>query len=357
MTAAQSSPAGTPFALQDGWRVDTGARQGIDAAQLGRLIEAAARPLCLHGALVARRGSLVAEYYFTAPDKSHGAWWPRRTAFGPEVLHDVRSIGKSVVGLLFGIAQAQGHIGPVSTPLHVLLPQYGELRTPERSVVTLEHLLTMSAGLQWKEIGSSPSWRDTERHLHRARDAVRKVVARPVISVPGSRFNYHSGATLVLAALIEQATGKPLESYAREMLFAPLGIDHLVWKADWRGRAMPGLGLRMRPRDLLKIGQLLLNNGVWEGRSVVPSAWVAALQQPLVSTGDGMQYSYQWWVSAMVGPNTPPPWLAAFGKGGQRLFVVPSLELTVVLTSGAYERAGSSRAANELFRRLVALVA
>lgn len=355
MTADLSPAPGTPRNLPDGWRLGDPAAQGIDPAALHRLIDTASRALGLHGVLVARRGALLTEYYFTARDKPHGAWWPRRTAFGPEVLHDVHSIGKSIVGLLFGIAQGQGRIGPVSTPVREAMPQYAELRKPERAVITLEHLLTMSSGLQWKEIGSSPSWRDTERHLHLARDPVRKVFARPVVSVPGSRFNYHSGATLALAALIEQATGKTLETYAREVLFAPLGIDHLVWRTDWRGRTMPGLGLRMRPRDVLKLGQLLLDGGQWQGRPVVPPEWVAALQRPLVSTGDGMQYSYQWWVSTMAGPSATPPWLAAFGKSGQRLFVVPRLEMAVVFTAGASERAGSSRAINELFRRIVAL--
>lgn len=348
---------GQPAAIGDGWAIGSLAQGGFDAQALCHVVQAAAtRKANLHSVVLERRGRLVAEFYFTGPDKPLHAWWQRKTRFGPDVQHDLRSISKSMVGLLFGIAQAQGKIASLGTPVLAYFPEHASTDAPERRAITLEHLLTMTPGLEWNESAAASSLRNNETRMAWARNRERYILVRPLAAMPGSRFNYNSGATTLLASILEQVTGMPLEAYAREMLFAPLGITDLAWKTDSRGKALAHSGLRMRPRDLAKIGRLLLNGGRWQDRQVVPEDWVRASMQPLVATGDGLQFGYHWWVSATTGSSAKFSWSAAFGHGGQRLFIVPGLDLTVVLTAGRYHQPNSGRSSNELFRHIIATV-
>lgn len=354
--AAHALPgSGDPVDIADGWALGSLAEGGFDAEGLRRVVQAADTPQAnLHSVVLECGGRLVAEFYFTGPDKPLGAWWARQTRFGPDTKHDLRSISKSIVGLLVGIAQAQGKIAALSTSVLEYFPQYENAAAPERRLITLEHLLTMTPGLEWSESAATTSLRNNETRMLLARKRERYVLERPVAAVPGSRFNYNGGTTALLGSILEQVTGMPLEAYAREVLFAPLGITDFDWKKDSRGKALASFGLRMRPRDLAKIGRMLLDDGRWQDQQVVPPDWVRACMQPHVSTGEGLQYGYQWWVSATTGSSTSQAWSAAFGHGGQRLFIVPDLDLTVVLTAGRYNQASSGRSANELFRRIVA---
>jgi CubicO group peptidase (beta-lactamase class C family) len=334
---------GVPLPLEDGWDIASLSQGGFDAGALCRTILAGATPQAnLHSVVLARRGKLLAEFYFTGPDKPLGAWWTRNTRFAADVKHDLRSISKGVVGLLVGIAQAQGKIASLQAPVLDYFPQFAHADAPERRLITLEHLLTMTAGLEWNE-----------GRMNRARRRERYILDRPVVAVPGSRFSYSGGTTVLLASILEKVTQMPLAAYARESLFVPLGIGDVAWKADGRGQAMAFTGLRMRPRDLAKIGQMLVDGGRWQGKQVVPQDWVRASLQPHVSTGDGLQYGYQWWVSATAGSSTQHTWAAAFGQGGQRLFIVPALELSLVMTAGRYSQSSSGRGANDLFRRVL----
>ncbi|HSV55164.1 MAG TPA: serine hydrolase [Burkholderiaceae bacterium] len=355
MSAASDHAEGRPADIDDGWAISSLEQSGFDAEALRRVVQAAATHQAnLHSVVLARRGELVAEFYFTGPDKPLGAWWQRKTRFGPGVKHDLRSISKSVVGLLFGIAQAQGKIAALNTPVLEYFPEHSNANAPERRAITLEHLLTMTPGLDWNASGVHGGLRGSENRMRWARNRERYILVRPVVAIPGSHFSYNDGTTALLASVLEQVTGMPLETYAREVLFAPLGITDLVWKTDLRGKALAFSGLRMRPRDLARIGRMLLAGGRWQDRQVVPEDWVRASMQPLVSTGDGMQYGYHWWVSATAGSSAHLSWSAAFGHGGQRLFIVPSLDLTVVLTAGHYKQTARERSPNDLFRRIIA---
>jgi CubicO group peptidase (beta-lactamase class C family) len=304
----------------------------------------------IHGVLVARRGSLVFEQYFTGRDR---AWVARerRTAFGPQVKHDLRSITKSVVSLLLGIAIGQKKIAGVDEPALSFFPDYADLHTPEKQRIHLHHLLTMSSGLGWNEniSHSDPG----EGPLGAARDSVRYVLALPVAAPPGMKFNYSGGDTHLLGAVIAQATGQRLRDFARAALFEPLGIADWQWMSYDNGAIAAASGLRLRPRDLLKIGQLVLARGTWNGRQVVPPGWIEQSTRPQIDTADSLLYGYQWWLGRALLEGRELQWVAGFGLGGQRLFIAPALDLVVVVTAGLYATPTQHAVPWEIFRRYV----
>jgi|SRR6267378_3774547 len=184
----------------------------------------------------------------------------------------------------------------------------------------------------------------------------RYVLSRPRVAKPGTQFNYHGGGSAVLADIVARATGTPVRDFARTTLFEPMAIHEWEWVADpWR-RPLAFAGLHMRPRDLAKIGRLVLARGEWQGRQVVPADWVAESLRPHIATGDGLGYGYQWWTGTVDREGKKLAWSAGFGNGGQRLFVVPELDLTVVITAGAYNDPQIRRTVTEIFRQIVATV-
>ncbi len=215
-----------------------------------------------HAVLVERGGRLLAASYFTGRDKPVGHWFSRETRFTPDTLHDLRSISKSVTGLLFGIAQGRGLIGPLDQPVLGFFPEHAALAMPERRALTLQHLLTMSPGFAWDETSVAYGHGDnSEEQMLRAADPVRHVLSLPMVQPPGSRFVYCGGTTQLLAEIIERRSGRRLAEFAREALFAPLGIEPFEWREGWHDKAMAFAGLRLRPADLLKLGRLMLEGG------------------------------------------------------------------------------------------------
>ncbi len=349
---AQDTHATLPALIGDGWERVGPADAGFDPARLqallGGLLEERAN---VHSIIVERHGRLVAERYQRGQDKGVYSLFAHSTEFGPTVLHDTRSVGKSIVSLLLGIAMKQGKIGDLKTPAIDFYPEYPDLATPGLKAITLEHLLTMSSGLAWSEGGPGP---DDEHRLYWKWSPSRYVLSRPIAAAPGRAFNYNSGGTAVLADILARATKTPLKEFARTALFEPLGITDWEWVADLHGRPMAFTGLRMRPRDMAKIGQLVASRGRWRGQQIVPAEWIEASLQPRLSTGfDGLEYGYQWWCGTVEWKGQKLPWSAAFGNGGQRIFVVPGLDLVVVVTAGAYGELQVARRINGFFRDIV----
>ncbi len=291
-------PCAVPSIIGDGWKTEELSKAGFDATRLCSLIAGvASEDINIHSIIVERHGRLVAEQYWQGKDKSVYSLFAHTTDFGPEVLHDTRSVGKSVVSLLLGIALQEGKSGDITTPAINFYPEYAELATPEIKAITLTHLLTMSSGLEWSESGGLPN---DETRLYWKWSPYYYVLSRPIVTLPGSTFNYNSGGTAVLAGILTRLTGIPLKDFARSALFEPLGITDWEWVADLHGRPMAFTGLRMRPRDMA--------------------------------------------------------WSAAFGNGSQRIFVVPDLDMTVVITAGAYDNIQVARHVNTLFKEIVSTV-
>lgn len=366
-TVSASECCATPKTLADGWEIATPQASGFDAAALDALMTGiAAGPDNIHSVLIERRGKLVAELYRKGPDLPinvmFGMWRPfaPEVDFGPTTLHDTRSISKSVVSLLIGIALEQGRIKSVATPVLDFYPELAALRTPERSAITLGHLLAMTSGLQWDEAALP----NDETKLFWKSSPYEFVLSRPIVNTPGRTFHYNSGGTAVLADVLNRVTGKSLTELARTQLFEPLGITDWQWVADLRGRDLAFTGLRMRPRDMLKLGRLVVDKGRWRGKQIVPTEWIAVSARPHISTGfksppdssNPLQYGYQWWTGSTASRSRQVPWSAAFGNGGQRIFTVPELDLIVVITSGDYGSAQIAQTVNRLFTRVVSAI-
>ena len=205
--------------------------------------------------------------------------------------------------------------------------------------MTVGHALSMTLGTEWDESLPYSDRRNSETAMDLADDRYRYVLDRPMVAEPGAKWTYNGGATAVLAKLISRGTGRSLLDYARETLFEPLGITDVEWVADSRGEPIAASGLRLRPRDLAKIGQLVLDDGTWDGSQTVPSEWLAQSMTPRVRVNDRIEYGYQWWLGKRR--SNGQPWMAALGNGGQCLFIVPSLELVVVITAGNYNKPGN----------------
>lgn len=319
---------------------------GFDAnlnARIDKLI-ADKRIWNVHGVVILRGGKLVLERYFTGRDNARGRDIGE-IAFGPDALHDLRSVSKSIVSLLYGIALAQGKVPPPEAPLFDVFPEFRDLAKEGREKLTIHHVLTMTMGMEWDETSIPYSdRRNSEIAMDLAPDRYRFILERKVVQAAGRYFTYSGGATALLAKIIRKGTEKSLHGFAREVLFEPLGIGKTEWLTDNASEEFAASGLRTTPRDLARIGQLLLNRGKWNGKEVVPFSWIERSVTPHTSADDFRRFGYQWYITyfgfgRQIGwqpEKVEQNWLA-MGNGGQRLFVLPGIDLTVAITAGNYE--------------------
>jgi CubicO group peptidase (beta-lactamase class C family) len=302
--------------------------------------------------LVARGGKLVFERYFRGSDevphrflgrlfgRLFGDNYSRRVedlSFDAETWHDMKSVSKSVASLAVGIAIDRGLIRSVDEPIFSFFPELSDLRSPEKDRIRLSHALTMSMGLTWVE--ATPATGDDnndEARMHRAPDPCRYVLGLATTAPPGQEFFYNTGALALVSAIVRKATGRPLDEYVRTVLFEPLGIPNVEW-IRVRGDTDAGGGLRLRPRDMAKIGQLVIAGGRWNDRQIVSKAWIDASTLPKIKATDGMLYGYLWWLGRSPRNGREVHWAAALGRGGQSIRIVPELDLVVVVTAGYYQ--------------------
>jgi CubicO group peptidase (beta-lactamase class C family) len=331
---------GTPAALDDGWVAASPDSVGLDDALLcgiaARLKDTEAD---VHAVVIVRHGKLVFEQYFSGYDERWDV--PGQYDHDATSKHDMRSASKSVISLLIGIAVERKLIAGVDEPVVKFFPEFSALKTPGWDDVTLRHLLTMSSGIKWDENLAWTDPRNDEPHLGADADPLRYILAKPIAAPPDRIWTYNGGGTDLLGNIIERVSGKPLQAFAREALFQPLGITDWEWKTyPTNGKIAAAVGLRLRPRDAAKLGQLVLNRGVWDGRQIVPAAWIAQSTAPRFQAvgyfGDLFFYGYQWWLGRTLSEGKEVTWVAAMGQGGQRIFVVPELDLVLMMTSGLY---------------------
>jgi len=326
---------------------------GFDAPRLCAVLrEFAADTVNFHGLVIERHGVVVSQVYRKGSDKSIYSLLSHDTVFDARQRHDLRSISKSVTSLLWGIALDQRKVPPLDTPVLPLFPQLQALQTDGRESITIAHLLTMSSGLSWNEPTIYNSAND-EAGMYWRSSQERYLFDRPMQAAPGQRFNYNGGGTAVLAHILADRVGMALPDYARKNLFAPLGIDDWEWLRDVRGRPLAFSGLRMRPVDVARIGRLLLQRGQWQGRQIVSASWIDASFKPHIATGDGLYYGYQWWQGSVAAGGKRVLWHAGFGNGGQRLFMLPELDLVIVMTAGEYNSPDIGPACRRLLQHIV----
>src|SRR5450631_967131 len=338
LTAPSMTAAAAPSELRKIAPVDAGFAADLDG-RLDKLITAG-RAWKLHGVVIIRNGALVLERYDAGEDEI----WGRpigRVAFGPDTLHDLRSVTKSILGLLYGLALAQGKVPAPDRPLLDAFPEYAEIATdPRHKRLTIAHALTMSLGLEWNEDIPYQDPANSEIQMERAADRYRYILSRPFVADPGARWIYGAAATALIGKLIQNGTGQSLPEFARANLFDPIGVGETAWSHGFNDEPSASSGLRMTPHDLARVGQLILNRGQWEGRQVVPAQWLDKSFQPYVACDESRRFGYFWYVGDFQYGNPPnrpiAHWIGAFGYGGQRLFVLPELDIEVAITAGNY---------------------
>jgi CubicO group peptidase (beta-lactamase class C family) len=297
------------------WRTSTPEEQGLDSTLiLAMLQEIQNRNLHIHSLLIIRHGYLVTEVYFPPYQR--------------EFKHPIFSMTKSVTSALVGKALQEGHLKDVQQKVLDFFPEIApEVTDPQVKDLTLEHLLTMSAGFNTNtlpDLNSKAAAAGTIKHI---------LTYDSILVKPGTSFYYDSGLPHLLSAIIQQATGMTLQEYAQQELFDPLGISNVRWASDPQGVTLGNTGLMLRAPDLAKLGYLYLQHGRWNGTQVLPEEWVTTSTRTHVETKGLMNaaeddgYAYLWWNDSWGG-------YSAHGFGGQYIFVFPALDMVAVFTSG-----------------------
>jgi CubicO group peptidase (beta-lactamase class C family) len=314
-----------PQNLGDGWPVG----RLEDVGMVPSLIESAVVAILdgrypwIESLVIVRRGILVLDEYF------YGR--------APQMLKFLQSATKSVTSLLVGIAIDRGDLRSVDVPVHSFFGDYGGRRwVDKRYDITLRQALAMTAGLEWNETLPYTDLHNDNLQMNRSGDWIGYVLDRPSRPKTPGWFEYMSGLSILLGGVLHRATGQRVDAFAREHLFEPLGIDRFEWTCRPDGTCHTGAGLSLRPRDLAKLGQVVLNGGAWGGRRLVSDAWIRE-STAVHSSTDAITYGYQWWLSRGLPLGEGEPLIMARGLGDQFLLIMPRHELVVVSTAKVSE--------------------
>ena len=311
------------FTGVDNWPVAAPEAQGLDVNKLAAAYDRAAGIPPFYSLLITRHGRLIGEQYY-------GRCTPHSAI-------NVRSVTKSVISALVGIALREGMLKSLDDPISLWLPEYMDDETiPAKrarvSALTLRHLLTMSAGLGWIENTGH------QRRLSHSTDWARFTLGLPSIGTPGQQFNYNTTLTHLTSIILTRASGMSTLALAAKYLFEPLGIPAPRWKTDPQGFYIGGTDLYLNPRQMLMLGQLYLQHGQWGDQQIVPQAWVdESTREQIALNRLGFwnpaytAYGYYWWLRQYKGYAAA----VASGYAGQHVIVIPALDLVVVTTANA----------------------
>lgn len=317
----------------DGWKYTTPLEVGLHPELMQELRESvmSGQFTNLHGVIVVKGGQLVLDAYAPGVDADD--------------LHYTASVSKSVGSLLLGIAMDRGLMpgledDVLNLELSELFPEHREIldADPRKDGIRLRHVLSMTAGLEWDE--DSHPYNDPRNDWARVRDAddpIRLVLRQAVDAPPGSEFVYSGGMSTLMGSLLDRATGGAPPAFAEQELFEPLGISEYEWW-DLEGGLIdiPG-GLHLRPRDMAKIGQMCLQEGMWSGKQVVSREWLAESTREHIANSYAPGYGLHWWVGDHHYQGRSTHLFMASGHGGQRIFVVPEFDLVVVVVQQVFD--------------------
>ena len=299
--------------------------------------------------VVAQRGKPIYEHYF---DKE-----------GAASLRNTRSVTKTITGMLMGIA-IERKLLRVDTPV---LPRFPELlplayADPRKDKITVEDFLTMSSLLECDD--NNQNSRGNEERMYLVEDWSRFVADLPIRGFPdwqprpeqspyGRAFSYCTAGTALLGPLLEKVSGQGVPEFAAANLFKPLGIDQVKWQFQPKGSAMTGGGLQLRSVDLMKLGQLYLDGGRWNGKQVIPAEWVKRSIAPHANAREGFDYGYLWWLQSFKVDGRTFKSYGMAGSGGNKVFVLPELDAVVVITTTNFQVRGAHPLSEKLLTDLI----
>jgi CubicO group peptidase (beta-lactamase class C family) len=327
-----------PPMLNDGLPTGDAAHAGLDTALLTAMMNkiVMAKYLNVHSILIIKGGKLVFEEYFYD--------------YGRDSLQEQRSATKSAVSALTGIAIHKGYIKSVNEKVLLYFPEYHFDNNSElKQRITVQDLLSNQSGLNYDEAYDKAV--GNENTMSYTDDWIKYTLDLPMLDTPGTKGRYASGNPITMARIIEKTTNMPLHDFAVKNLYGPMGITNFKWNFTPDKRGAENYGeVFLRPRDMAKFGLLYLNNGVWDGKQIVPAEWVKKSTSKH-SVVQGVDYGYLWWLKYLdadggVRYNS----FAAQGNGGQKIFVFKQQQLVVVVTGGNYNTQSPS---NELVRKYI----
>jgi len=361
---------------QKEWPVATPASQSVNADSLMALDEAIADGKYgnVDGMVITRNGKLIYQkMYVHDYDKIYGdsartksglnqhdpggpynyysPWWHPYYHRGN--LHSLQSVTKTITSVIIGVATTRKEFPGLSTPVLSFFDttQVKNLDDRKRKI-TLLHLLTMTAGLNWDEGFHYSDPRNDCSVMEASFDWIQYVINKPMADEPGRSFKYNSGASQLLSYIFRKATGKDIEEYASQYLFSPLGITQYFWKRIPTGLADTEGGLYLASSDLAKIFYLFLREGSWNGQQLITKEWVKASVNPAISVRPGVNYGYKWWLYEYDQGHSKYAW-AGSGFGGQWPIIIPEYDIVAVFTGWNIIGGQPSLRITEAIRRLV----
>jgi CubicO group peptidase (beta-lactamase class C family) len=295
--------------------------------------------------LIIRHGKMVLEEYFWGYDRN--------------TLHDISSDTKSVTSILAGIAYDLGKLRP-DTQVYDLFHDLADTRwVKEKYPITLDEVLSMRAGIAWNEDLPYQDPGNTAIAMLQAPDATRYILDRPLKDTPGATYQYDSGLPTLMGPILTRAVGEPIEVFADHRLFRPLGIRDYRWARQADGEPLASGGMVLRPIDSAKLGQLMLDSGVWRGNRILSKDWVTR-STTAKTAPDAYAYGYYWHLVDGARPDRPAyahfgrfSAFMAIGQGGQYIVVIPELSTVIVLASSNWEPNGTRLGISEIIAKSI----
>jgi CubicO group peptidase (beta-lactamase class C family) len=321
------------------WPAASPAETGLSDARL-RSLDAAIRSgefKKIGSVLIARHGKLVYEGYFDGDAAT---------------LRDTRSATKSITDILIGIAIDEHKLSGVDAKVLALLPEHArriQNPDPRKAAIAVEDFLTMSSPLECDDWNDAS--RGNEERMYLVEDWAQFIIDLPIrgrmrvgeqAEAPpyGRYFSYCTGGVFTLSEVLEKATGARTDHYASEKLFQFLDITNVEWVYSPRNVPQTGGGLRLTSRDLLKVAQLYLNGGEWQGKRIVSEKWVRSSTKPHARIDETTEYGYLWWLKSFKSGEKSYPSFFMSGNGGNKVVAIPALDMAVVITSTNYNTRG-----------------
>lgn len=358
LSACSSDEYPAPPETGDGWETASLAEVGIDEGMIDRAMDRinSREYANVHGLLIVKDGYLVFEQYFDGHVWDYAAerFEGPVVTFDRDTMHTIMSVTKAFTSALVGIAINEGFIANEREKLFDFFPEYAQLTDEEKETITLEHLLTMTSGLEWNEVEYSYSEIENDLiQLFIQEDPVAYILAKPLVHEPGTYWYYSGGDVNLLGEVIQQSNGQRMDKFAEERLFAPLGITSYQWDFINPDLVHASGNLMLRPRDMAKFGLLILNDGVWQEERILSSDWLDKTKSPYIATpwpDQGEQYGYQWWLKRYPYGDGEITALHRTGWGGQAIAIFDDLDMVVVFTGGNYVDASPH---NEIIERYI----